>query len=98
MVYILNNKYFQEAEQERNARIEVDVRAQRLSLQVEELRAKSERGNYKSMNFDEVKRYCSQYVVLVRGETVPFRFVLTLSDGGNCYHAECPSGRIALTS
>ena len=47
----------QEAEQERNARIEVEVRAQRLSLQVEELRAKTDRGDYKSMNFDQVRRY-----------------------------------------
>ncbi|KAK3708618.1 hypothetical protein QZH41_009379, partial [Actinostola sp. cb2023] len=44
-----------EAEQERLSRSETEYRAQRLSLQVEELRAKLEQGDYKKSNFDNVR-------------------------------------------
>lgn len=45
----------QEAEEERIARSELECRAQRLAMQVDDLKSKLEQGDYKKSNFDNVR-------------------------------------------
>lgn len=49
--------FFKEAEEERLARREVEFRAQKFSLQVDNMREKLEQGDYKSSTYDQVKMW-----------------------------------------
>ena len=53
----LFSRKYQEHDEERQVRAELDVRCQRYQVQIEELRNKANEQTYKNQNFDLIQRY-----------------------------------------